>query len=108
KPNNASCCRITARIGSSPTGMRGLGSTALYGRRRLPFPPASTTARLDIVQIAFIPPQISFVAEPFACALQAFRHRNTRLESGGFAQFAIVAIEAQDFAIFRAQARGVG
>src|SRR4051794_36238586 len=48
--------------GRSPTGISGLGSTAVYGRSRVPSPPASTTALVGIassspiVRVAVIVP----------------------------------------------------
>jgi hypothetical protein len=50
-------------------GISGFGSTTVYGRSRLPLPPAKTTARLDIVEVAFIPAQIFRLAEPSYGAL---------------------------------------
>src|SRR5688572_21951422 len=43
-PVSASCSTTTSRIARSPTGISGFGSTEVYGARRVPRPPASTTA----------------------------------------------------------------
>src|SRR4051794_27315091 len=43
-PCRASCVSTTSRIGRSVNGIRGLGSTAVYGASRLPRPPAMMTA----------------------------------------------------------------
>src|SRR5215213_10855378 len=44
KPAPASWPRMISRIGRSPIGSSGLGRIVVYGRSRIPSPPASTTA----------------------------------------------------------------
>src|SRR5437763_1568794 len=43
-PWRTSHSKISSRIGRSPTGTSGFGSTVVYGRSRVPNPPASTAA----------------------------------------------------------------
>ena len=45
-PQSASRWMISSSTGRSPTGTSGFGSTIVYGRRRVPRPPARITARI--------------------------------------------------------------
>src|SRR5438128_101748 len=61
-PARLSWRRMISRIGSSPTGINGLGITVVYGRRRVPLPPARMTAcmarRLPRVQLRLEQPEV--------------------------------------------------
>src|ERR671937_353691 len=46
-PAATSCRRITSMIGRSCSGMSGFGNTVVYGARRVPRPPAMTTATMS-------------------------------------------------------------
>jgi hypothetical protein len=56
------------------------------------------TARLHIVEIFLVPPQVSLVPEPSDRARQAFAERDLRLEAAGLPQFRIIAPQAKHFA----------
>src|SRR5215218_7001702 len=46
---------ISSRMGRSAIGTRGFGSTAVYGRRRVPLPPARITALIGSPGVAAAP-----------------------------------------------------
>ena len=67
-PDETNCLIMTSRIGNSPIGINGLGKTTVYGRSRVPLPPARMTARLDIVDIRFVMTKIFWFFEPINCS----------------------------------------
>src|SRR3954465_7734108 len=91
KPRPASWRTITSRIGYSPIGIRGLGSTTVYGRNRVPRPPARITARLDIVQVRLVPLQVAFVQEPCRGPGEPVSERHLRGETAGRGELGVVA-----------------
>src|SRR5579864_2996216 len=86
---------MISRMGYSPSGMSGLGSATVYGRSRVPLPPASTTARLDIVEVLFVTAQIAFVAKPLDGQHQPVIQRCQRREARGL--FHLLGVAEQAF-----------
>src|SRR5579872_5212946 len=84
--------------------MRGLGRTTVYGRKRVPLPPASTTARLDIVDALFIAAQIAFVAEPLDRQGEPRIERRHGRKAGCLFQLRTVAAQSSDLAARRTNA----
>src|SRR5689334_12056875 len=97
-PSSASCRTITSRIGLSPSGISGFGNVTVYGRRRVPRPPASTTARSDIVEIRLVAAQVRRIAEPLRGARDPLGERHARTETGGPLQLRAVAAQPQHLA----------
>src|SRR5262245_9147095 len=89
---------MISRIGNSPIGISGFGRTTVYGRRRVPRPPASTTARLHIIEMAFVARQIPRVPEPRYGPPEPLVKRDRRPEAGDLFQLAIVAAKAANLA----------
>src|SRR3977135_3453962 len=73
-PARFSCFRTISRIGVSTIGISGLGSTVVYGARRLPLPPARITAFIahrasdEVLRGIELEP---FLGEPLDRALEA-------------------------------------
>src|SRR5664279_2322739 len=107
-PRPASCRTTTSRIGYWPMGMRGLGRTTVYGRSRVPIPPARITARSHIVEMALIPRQILGTLEPVDGGGQALAQRRGRSETCRGAQLRIVAAQAADLTLTGTKALGLG
>src|SRR4051812_6864171 len=101
KPVRASWRTITSRIGYSPIGISGFGSTTVYGLRRVPFPPARMTARLDIVDARLVALHVVWLAEPGYGFLQTFAKCNLRGPPGEFLDLGVVAEQALDFTLLR-------
>src|SRR6516225_11895078 len=89
-------------MGTSPRGIKGFGSTTVYGWSRVPRPPVRTTARSDIVNI-LVEPQILADAEPFNSAFKTLSQRNFGAKASGTFKFVAIATQAQDFALARTQ-----
>src|SRR5207302_2023856 len=107
KPKDASCRITTSRIGYSPIGMSGFGKTMVYGRNRLPAPPARITARLDIVDAVFVLAQVLLLAEPGDGLAESLLERQRGRKTGRLLQFAVVAKQAINLARFRAKALSI-
>src|SRR3954447_22344288 len=72
-----------SRIGISPIGTSGFGNATVYGARRVPRPPASTTARTsrsNCVHLGAVAGQVA--AHPIDDAAQALVQRDARLPAG--------------------------
>src|SRR3546814_12888210 len=78
-PAARSCMIIISSIEYlPPRGTRGLGIRVLYGRRRVPLPPASITAliillRSQVVEPSFVARKILRLREPCNCLLEIGR-----------------------------------
>src|SRR5215467_14092974 len=100
-PAAASCRTMTSRMGNSPIGISGFGNTTVYGRRRVPRPPARITARLDIVDFNLVPSEILRASQPFDCLRQALFQRDFGTKPGQCRDPGVVAPETVDLAAFR-------
>src|SRR5258707_2662162 len=65
-PWRDSCRTTISRIGYGPIGIRGFGRTTVYGRSRVPIPPARITARSHIVEMTFMTGSQNMMAHRFA------------------------------------------
>src|SRR5437870_2414682 len=81
--------------------MRGLGNTTVYGRSRVPLPPARITACSDIVDCHLVMAQVVLASEPFYSAAKPLLQRDRRTEAGGQFQFTVVATKTADLAAVR-------
>src|SRR6266480_734313 len=95
---------MTSRIGNSPIGIKGFGSTTVYGRKRVPVPPARITARLDIVEFGFVAREIFRTPQPFDRARQPVAQGYLRMPACQRENLAVVAPQPLDFAALRPNA----
>src|SRR5437899_3436731 len=84
-------------------GINGFGRTTVYGRSRVPIPPARITARSHIVEMALIPSEVFGTLKPVYGRCQTLTERCRRFESCRFPKFSIVAPQAADLALPRPQ-----
>src|SRR5215204_2256119 len=79
----ASWRRITSIIGRSESGISGFGRTVVYGSRRVPRPPAITTACISARVHARLEVR-AFHLDPIDHVLQAVAERRARLPPDRF------------------------
>src|SRR4051812_26105027 len=84
--------------------MRGFGSTTVYGRKRVPLPPANTTARLDIVEVTLVACEIRGGPEPVCGDSKSLLEAHARTKSSGGGELSIVAAQPLDLAAPRPRA----
>src|SRR4051812_9515543 len=100
KPAAANCCITMSSTGRAPIGTSGFGIVRVNGRKRVPSPPASMTARLDIVDIGLITREKPRISEPFGRPSDAFFECNGRNIVRQRRDQAVVTEQALDLAWF--------
>src|SRR5512135_3851454 len=83
--------------------MSGFGSTTVYGRRRVPLPPARMTARLDMVHAGLVVPEVYGVPEPLDSPPKPVLESDRRYESCERSDERVIAPQALDLASGRAE-----
>src|ERR1700675_2285470 len=77
--------------------MSGFGKTTVYGRKRVPIPPARTTARLDIVEGPFVTTQVVRVLKPVDRPSESLPQWDLRSKSRSVSKLPAIAAKPLHF-----------